>query len=161
MIETMKKMMTDDTTIRTYSELIKLSTFQDRFNYLKLVGQVGEETFGSDRFINQTLYHSRSWKHARDIVIARDLGCDLALDGYEIHGNIYVHHMNPVMLLQVIDFDPDILNPEFLISCSYDTHQAIHFGSMDNLIGEPIVRTPNDMCPWKNVRRMNEVLDKV
>lgn len=153
--------MTSDTTIRTYSELLKFTTFKDRFDYLKLNGRVGEETFGFDRFMNQTLYHSTSWRRIRDIVIARDLGCDLALEGYEIHGRVYVHHMNPVMLGQLLDYDPNILIPEYLITCSYDTHQAIHYGSMDNLITEPIVRTPNDMCPWKNVRRTDDTVDRI
>lgn len=139
-----------NTTIRTYSELIKLPTFEERFRYLKLSGVVGKSTFGFDRYLNQHLYQrSRKWKSARDHVIIRDNGCDLAMEGYEIQGKIIVHHMNPITDEDIL-YDRDILyDPEFLICTVHNTHNAIHYGDERLLITAPIERTPNDTCPWR------------
>lgn len=135
--------------IRTYSYLSRLSTFEERFNYLRIGGGVGASTFGSDRFVNQDFYHSREWRKLRDFVITRDLGNDLGISDREIVGHIYVHHMNPITLETFERSREDILNPEFLICCSFDTHQAIHYGYAPKIPSEPIVRHPNDTCPWK------------
>ena len=139
-----------NTTIRTYSELIKLPTFEERFRYLKLSGVVGKSTFGYDRYLNQHLYQrSRKWKSARDHVIIRDNGCDLAMEGYEIQGKIIVHHMNPITDEDIL-YDRDILyDPEFLICTVHNTHNAIHYGDERLLITAPIERTPYDTCPWR------------
>lgn len=138
------------TTIRTYSELILLPTFEERFKYLQLNGVVGEETFGFDRYLNQIFYRSQKWKSIRDYVIIRDNGCDLGVEGYEIHGNILIHHMNPVSLND-IRYETDYLtDPEFLISTVLSTHNAIHYGD-DRILQSktPIERTKNDTCPWR------------
>ena len=136
--------------IRTYSELITLPTFKERFNYLKLDGLVGKETFGYDRFINQQLYQRNPrWKKSRDIVIIRDNGCDLGVEGYEIHGKIIVHHMNPITMDDVLNDRDWIYDPEFLICTVHNTHNAIHYGDESLLMTAPIVRTKNDTCPWK------------
>lgn len=137
-------------TIRTYSELIQLPTFIERYRYLKLNGRVGEETFGFERYLNQKFYQtSQEWKQIRNHVIARDLGRDLGCEGYDIYGKIFIHHMNPMAIADIAEFNPDILDPEFLICMSFDTHNAIHYGSEELLIADPIERRPNDMCPWK------------
>lgn len=136
--------------IRTYSELIIRNSFVDRYNYLKLVGQVGVETFGFDRYINQMLYKSQKWLEARRKVIIRDKGCDLGVDGYEIGDRIIVHHMNPITLEDIEEEKPEIFNPEFLISCSFITHNAIHYGDESLLPKLPVERSANDTCPWKN-----------
>lgn len=138
------------TSIRTYSELIILPTFLDRFNYLKLGGLVGKETFGFDRYLNQTLYRSAEWKRFRREIIIRDNGMDLALDGYEIFGKIMVHHIDPLTIQDIIRRDPKIFDPENVICVSMNTHNAIHYGDESLLITEPIVRTKNDTCPWKH-----------
>lgn len=138
------------TSIRTYSELIALPTFLDRFNYLKLGGSVGKETFGFDRYLNQTLYRSTEWKRFRRETIIRDNGMDLALDGYEIFGKIMVHHIDPLTIQDIIRRDPKIFDPENVICVSMNTHNAIHYGDESLLITEPIVRTKNDTCPWKH-----------
>ena len=138
------------TSIRTYSELITLPTFLDRFNYLKLGGLVGKETFGFDRYLNQTLYRSAEWKRFRREIIIRDNGMDLALDGYEIFGKIMVHHIDPLTIQDIIRRDPKIFDPENVICVSMNTHNAIHYGDESLLITEPIVRTKNDTCPWKH-----------
>lgn len=145
----MKKTMTTSPIIRTYSELIQLRTFIDRFEYLKLGGQVGAETFGYDRYLNQRFYHSSEWRSIRDYVIARDLGCDLGMEGYEIYGKIYIHHMNPITQTDIVLSNEDMLNPEFLICTTHNTHNAIHYGDASLLITGPIERRPNDTCPWK------------
>lgn len=133
--------------IRTYSELIKLPTFADRFKYLKLNGLVGEETFGFDRWLNQSLYHSDIWKSVRDQVIIRDNGCDLAVEGLEIRDRIIVHHMNPVTKNEILAHSESILDPEFLICTSISTHNAIHYG--DDSILEPFIeRRPGDTSLW-------------
>ena len=139
-----------NTTIRTYSELITLPTYIERFNYLKLGGSVGIETFGYDRYINQQLYQrSPKWKKSRDIVIIRDNGCDLAMEGYEIQGKIIVHHMNPITMDDIIHDRDWIYDPEFLICTVHNTHNAIHYGDENLLVKAPIERTPFDTCPWK------------
>lgn len=134
----------------TYSELSMLSTFDERYNYLKLVGVVGEDTFGFDRYLNQRFYNSVEWKRARDYVITRDMGCDLGIPGREINDKIYVHHMNPMSIKDIVDGDSHIINPEFLITVSFDTHNAIHYGDERLLHRKDlIVRNQNDTCPWK------------
>ena len=135
--------------IRTYSELITLPTFEERFNYLKLKGQVGKDTFGFDRWLNQIFYRDPEWKSIRDYVIVRDNGCDLGVDGYEINGRILVHHMNPISKEDILERSKYLLDPEFLISTVHNTHNAIHYGDEDLLIKTPIERTKNDTCPWK------------
>ena len=139
--------------IRTYSELIQLPTLEERYLYLKIGGKVGEETFGYDRYINQMLYKMPEWEAARRNVIIRDEGNDLGLEGYEISGNIYVHHMNPITADDIINRLDYVLDPEYLISSSFNTHQAIHYGNKDLLPQEPIERFENDTCPWKQVKR--------
>lgn len=135
--------------IRTYSELCKLKTFKERYNYLKLRGQVGKETFGFDRYLNQIIYKLPEWKSVRDKVIVRDCGCDLGMEGYEIGEKILVHHMNPITMDDVINHSQDIFNPEYLICVSHQTHNAIHYGDENQLILDPVERSPNDTCPWK------------
>jgi len=134
---------------RTYSELITYNKFIDRYNYLKLVGQVGAETFGFDRYINQMLYKSQKWRETRRNVIIRDNGCDLGVEGYDINDRIIVHHINPLTLEDIEEEDPNIFNMDNLISTSFRTHQAIHYGDSSLLPQLPIERSKNDMCPWK------------
>ena len=142
--------MSTNLKLRTYSELITLPTFEERFEYLKLGGQVGRETFGFDRHLNQMVYqHDPRWKKARDIVIIRDNGCDLGVEGYEIYGKIIVHHMNPITVDDILHERDWIYDPEFLICTVHNTHNAIHYGDKDLLITTPTVRTPNDTCLWK------------
>lgn len=136
--------------IRTYSELITLPTFQERFDYLKLDGKVGQDTFGFDRYMNQRFYSSGEWKRIRNKIILRDNGCDLGLDDYTIVGGIYIHHMNPIMPKDIIDQTQFLLNPEYLIAVSRGTHQAIHYGAESLLYNVPIERTQNDTCPWRH-----------
>lgn len=135
--------------IRTYTELTKLRTFRERFEYLKLDGLVGEETFGFERYLNQQFYHSLEWKRIRDQVIARDLGCDLAMEGYEIHEPILIHHMNPITAADIRHSTEFLVDPDYLICVTKNTHNAIHYGDASMLITEPIERTPNDTSPWK------------
>ena len=134
---------------RTYSELILRSTLEDRFEYLRLNGKVGEELFGYSRYLNQVFYLSPEWRAIRRKIIIRDHGCDLGVEGWTIHGSIYVHHMNPITLDQIKNKDPILLDPENLISTSKRTHEAITLGDPSLLPSLPIVRRPNDMCPWK------------
>lgn len=135
--------------IKSYDALILLDTIEDRYNYLRIGGGVGRDTFGFDRYLNQGFYQSMEWKRVRDEVISRDNGCDLGLEGYEINGRILIHHMNPIQPDQIKFFDPDILDPDFLISCSHKTHNAIHYGD-ENLLPRRIVeRRPNDTTPWR------------
>lgn len=136
-------------TIRTYSELITLPTFEERFKYLKLNGKVGEETFGFDRYLNQIFYKSYVWLKVRDSVIIRDCGCDLGISGREIYGKILVHHMNPIEDKDLINKNDIILDPEYLICTTKNTHDAIHYGDTDLLFTDPIIRSKNDTCPWK------------
>ena len=135
--------------IRTYSELVLLPTLEERFEYLRLNGKVGDELFGYARYLNQIFYQSPEWKAARRDVIIRDHGCDLGVDGWVIKGAIYVHHMNPITLEQLKRADPILLDPEYLISSSKRTHEAITLGNEFLLPQEPIIRRPNDTCPWK------------
>lgn len=135
--------------IRTYSEVITLPTFIERYNYLKLGGTVGKETFGFDRYLNQTLYRSLEWKRFRRDMIIRDHGMDLACDGYEIIGKILLHHINPITIDDILRRDPKIFDPENVICTSMNTHNAVHYGDESLLITDPIVRTPYDTCPWK------------
>ena len=135
--------------IRTYSELILLPTFEERFKYLQLNGRVGDDTFGFDRYINQNFYRSAEWKRIRDLVIMRDNGCDLALEGYEIYGRILIHHMNPITVKDVELSTEYLMNPEYLICVTHNTHNAIHYGDEKLINKGPIVRTKNDTCPWK------------
>jgi len=134
--------------IRRYSELRKLLSFEDRYGYLRLKGIVGKDTFGYDRYINQSFYHSTEWRHVRDEIIVRDNGCDLGIPGYEIHSKILIHHMNPLMLKNLTEGDPDIINPDFLVCTSFRTHQAIHYGDKSLLPSIPIQRKPNDTKLW-------------
>ena len=134
---------------RTYSELIQLTTFEDRFEYLTLDGKVGVETFGSHRYLNQILYRSPEWKHIRDQIIFRDNGCDLGVEGHEIHKHAYIHHLNPITRQQIIDRDPVLFDPENLITVSYQTHQAIHYSDKSILLLDPVVRFANDVAPWR------------
>jgi len=134
--------------IRRYSELIELKTLEERYDYLKIGGNVGERTFGWDRHFNQTFYKSAEWTRVRREVIVRDLGCDLGVPGYEIGGRILIHHMNPMGINDLRIGNPDILNPEFLICTSNQTHQAIHYGDAALLPQIPIVRSPGDTKLW-------------
>lgn len=136
--------------IRTYSELCKLKTFKERFEYLRLSdGRVGEDTFGFDRYLNQQFYKTRGWKRLRDELIIRDNGCDLGVDGYDIHGRVIIHHMNPITKDDILNQTDYLMNPEYLICTTHNTHNAIHYGDESLLILDPIVRTKNDTCPWK------------
>lgn len=135
--------------IRTYSELITLPTFEERFAYLKLNGIVGEETFGYDRYLNQMFYQSQEWLSVRDYVIVRDNGCDLGVEGHEIYGRILVHHMNPITMDDIVKRTKYLLDPEYLISTVKRTHDAIHYGDESLLPKQFVERTPYDTCPWR------------
>ena len=137
--------------LRTYSELVLLPTFKERFMYLKIGGRIGQETFGFDRVFNQKFYASREWKHVRDFVVARDLGCDLGVEGFDIHGTKFViHHMNPISLEDFEARSDIMLDPEYLITTTHRTHNAIHYGSFET-VTPPVVyeRTPFDTAPWR------------
>lgn len=133
---------------RSYSELIQLSSFQDRFEYLSLRGQVGAHTFGPDRYINQQFYTSRQWKQIRHHVIVRDEGCDLGVAGYEIHSRLVIHHMNPMEVDDIVHGDDAILDPEFLITTVHQTHNAIHYGNGTQLPRQLVERRPGDTKLW-------------
>lgn len=133
---------------RTYSELITIPSFKERYEYLRLNGVVGEDTFGWDRYLNQNFYRSDEWKSLRDRIIIRDNGCDLGVEGYEINSRIYIHHMNPISIRDITDATEYLINPEFLICTSFNTHQAIHYGDETLLVTEPIIRKPNDTTLW-------------
>lgn len=135
--------------IRTYSELKQLKTFEERYEYLKLDGQVGSDTFGFDRYLNQIFYKSPEWRSVRNEVIVRDNGCDLGIEGREIHTKILVHHMNPISKEDILQRSDILLNPEYLITTVKRTHDAIHYGDADTLIKDPIERSANDTCPWR------------
>lgn len=135
--------------LRCYTDLIQLPTFKERYEYLRLGGIVGRDTFGFDRYLNQKFYRSPEWKQIRRDVIIRDEGRDLAMEGYELQDNIFVHHMNPMVPDDLINVPDWILNPEYLVCVSKKTHDAIHFGDASILPQLPIERTPNDTCPWK------------
>lgn len=135
--------------VKTYSELSKLTSFEDRFRYLKLDGIVGETTFGFDRYLNQLFYQSQKWKKIRDEVIVRDSCCDLGVEGYEIYKYAMIHHMNPITIKDIQEESEYLLNPEYLITTTQKTHNAIHYGDEDLLITMPVERTKNDTCPWR------------
>lgn len=134
---------------RTYLELIELKTFEERFEYLRLDGVVGAETFGSSRQLNQALYRSYEWKKIRDMIILRDNGCDLGVEGRDIFQQAYIHHLNPITKKQILDRDPILFDPNNLITVSYQTHQAIHYGDKSILLLDPIERFANDVAPWR------------
>jgi len=134
--------------IRNYTELSRLETFEDRYEYLRLGGNVGEDTFGFDRYINQNFYRSLEWRSVRDFVILRDLGCDLGIEGREIHSKPIIHHMNPITKEDIETLSEYLLNPEYLITTTIQTHNAIHYGDTSKLIKDPIERRPNDTCLW-------------
>lgn len=135
--------------IRTYSELITFKTFEERYEYLRLGGKIGEDTFGFDRYLNQRFYTSKEWQRIRDQVILRDNGCDLGMPDREIYSRIIVHHMNPIRKEDILDRSKFLLDPEFMICTFKNTHDAIHYGDRSILFEEPIERTPNDTCPWR------------
>lgn len=135
---------------RTYSELITFDSYEDRFNYLRLDGLIGETTFGFDRYLNQIFYKSPEWKRTRDIIIVRDKGCDLGVEGYEIRGKILIHHINPITLEDIRNRSYKLFDPENLITTVMMTHNAIHYGDDSLLVKAPVERKPNDTCPWKH-----------
>lgn len=134
---------------RCYSELARLKTFEERFEYLKLSARIGEETFGFDRYLNQKFYNSPEWKHFRRGIIIRDFGSDLGIEGREIPGRIEIHHINPITIGDITDSGEGLFDPENVICTSPLTHKAIHFGDISLLPREPVERKPNDMSPWK------------
>lgn len=139
------------TNIRTYSELIKLRTFEERFEYLRLNGKVGEDTFGFDRYLNQMFYTSKEWRKVRNDIIVRDHGCDLAIIDREIlNENILIHHMNPISKDDIINDTEFLLNPEYLICTIKSTHNGIHYGTIETTYRGPVVRTKYDTCPWRH-----------
>ena len=140
----------NQTSIKTYSELIQLDSFEERYRYLRLDGEVGKETFGFDRYLNQIFYKSPEWKAIRDTIIIRDNGCDLAMLGYEIRGRILIHHMNPMTKRDILERSDLLLNPEYLICVTKRTHDAIHYGDENLLMTGPVERTKNDTCPWRH-----------
>ena len=142
--------MMTTTNIRTYSELIQLPTFEERFDYLRLDGVVGKDTFGFDRYLNQQFYRSSEWKRIRNQVIVRDNGYDLGIDEYEIHGRILIHHMNPISIEDLQHMSDFLMNPEYLICVSHRTHNAIHYGDESLTVSAPIERSQNDTCPWRH-----------
>ena len=136
--------------IRTYSELITIPTFEERFEYLQLKGSVGKDTFGYDRYLNQVLYRSPEWKRLRNQIIIRDDGCDLAYDGYDVYGKVLIHHLNPITVEDVLARSRKVFDPDNLVCVSHNTHNAIHYGDVDLLVTGPIIRTKNDTCPWRH-----------
>lgn len=136
--------------IRTYTELSRLRTFEERFEYLRLDGRVGKDTFGFDRIFNQMFYRSVEWKRARAYVMTRDKGCDLGVEGYEIYGQrIIIHHINPISLEDIEKHSDILLDPEYLITTIHTTHNAIHYGDENLIARAPIERSKYDTCPWK------------
>ena len=136
--------------IRTYSELITIPTFEGRFEYLQLKGSVGKDTFGYDRYLNQVLYRSPEWKRLRNQIIIRDAGCDLACDGYDVYGKVLIHHLNPITVEDVLARSRKVFDPDNLVCVSHNTHNAIHYGDVYLLVTGPIIRTKNDTCPWRH-----------
>ena len=136
--------------IKTYSELITIPTFEERFEYLQLKGSVGKDTFGYDRYLNQVLYRSPEWKRLRNQIIIRDGGCDLACDGYDIYDKVLIHHLNPITVEDVLARSRKVFDPDNLVCVSHNTHNAIHYGDVDLLVTGPIIRTKNDTCPWRH-----------
>lgn len=141
--------MVNQMSIKTYSELITIPTFTGRYQYLKLGGQVGKETFGFDRYINQVLYRSGEWKRFRRDMIIRDNGCDLACEGFDIYGQVLLHHINPITMNDIMRRDPKLFDPENVISTTLRTHNAIHYGDESLIYETPIERSKYDTCPWR------------
>lgn len=137
------------TMIRTYTELSSIDSFEDRLRYLKLNGNVGSETFGFDRYLNQLFYRSPEWKKIRNEIIIRDKACDLGVEGFELDSRIIIHHMNPISKDDIINQTDLLLNPEYLICTSHRTHQAIHYGDEELIQPRLIERKRNDTCPWR------------
>lgn len=135
--------------MKTYSELIQYNRYEDRLKYLELKGHVGIETFGFDRYLNQAFYNCEEWKSARDFVIVRDEGCDLGIEGMYIYDKIIIHHMNPITERDILDRNPDIFNPEYLICTSHRTHNGIHYGIDSLLLPIYVERKPNDQIFWR------------
>ncbi len=135
--------------LRTYSNLIKIDKFEDRVKYLRLNEVVGKDTFGGHRFLNQALYHSDRWRSIRRKVILRDNGCDLAHRNYMINGPVYVHHLNPITIDDILEENPFVFDLENLVCSSFKTHNSIHYGSKEITSGAPIIRRKNDTCPWR------------
>lgn len=136
-------------TMRTYSKLCELKTFKERYEYLRIGGKVGDETFGFERYLNQIFYKSPEWQTVRREVILRDNGCDLGIDGYDIRGHIVIHHMNPIRSADITKRSDILLNPEYLITTVQSTHNAIHYGDSSFLYIGMTDRQPNDTCPWR------------
>lgn len=134
--------------LRTYTELIKFPTFEERLEYLKLDGFIGVDTFGFDRYLNQNFYRSKEWKKIRDEIIIRDKAWDLGIEDYDIGGPVFIHHMNPIQPVDIIDYTDFLTNPEYLICVSRNTHDAIHYGT-EIVNRDPIIRYPGDTCPWR------------
>lgn len=135
--------------IKTYSELIQIPTFEERFNYLKLNGSVGDDTFGFDRYINQRFYRSAEWRRLRDQIIVRDNGCDLGIEDRMIMGHAIIHHINPINVKDITNVTEYLMNPEYLITTCHRTHNAIHYGDAGLLVLDPVERTKNDTSPWR------------
>ena len=137
--------------IRSYEELIRYQTFEDRLNYLLMHSSVGTDTFGFDRYLNQMLYHSTEWLQLRPKIILRDMGCDLGMDGYEILGQVLIHHINPITVEDIVNHNPIVFDPNNLITTTHATHQIIHYGILDDVRNITLVeRQKNDTCPWRN-----------
>ena len=134
---------------KSYSELIRLPTFEERFDYLKLDGRVGLETFGHNRYLNQDFYTSYDWKQIRNKIIARDLGRDLGIDGYDLFGSVVVHHINPITIEDILNHSDLVFDPENLITTCFKTHNAIHYGDKKQVVSNWQPRLPNDTCPWR------------
>lgn len=134
---------------KSYSELIRLPTFEERFDYLKLDGRVGLETFGHNRYLNQDFYTSYDWKQIRNKIIARDLGRDLGIDGYDLFGSVVVHHINPITVEDILNHSDLVFDPENLITTCFKTHNAIHYGDKKQVVSNWQPRLPNDTCPWR------------
>lgn len=135
--------------MKTYEELLRFKTFEERFDYLCLNGTVGSETFGFDRILNQRFYNSVEWRRIRDYVIIRDNGCDLGMPGHDIYGRIIIHHMNALSVEDIEKRSEFLLNPNYLICVSHDTHNAIHYGDSGLMVTAPVERKKNDTCPWR------------
>lgn len=133
---------------KSYSELSRLSSIDERFQYLKLGGSVAHETFGTERWLNQRFYRSTQWRNLRDHIIVRDNGCDLGVEGFELYESIYIHHLNPIRVEDLTEGNPEILDPEYLISVSHKTHNAIHYGDATKLTKTLVVRTSGDTRLW-------------
>ena len=134
---------------KSYSELVLLDSFLERFEYLKLDGSIGHRTLGGNRYLSQTIYRSYEWRKLRDRIILRDCGCDLAMEGYDLNHKVYIHHINPITEDDLKHCCDSIFDPDNLVCVSGITHNAIHYGDSELLITEPIIRRPNDTCPWK------------